>query len=121
IWHYLSVAKARSAAEAANNVLKVGRDRRPVMRSVYAQIASPTAEARESARLVVTDAALNAQSPSDRFYAALYLGLFAEALGEAQESEAWIRKAVDNKAYAQSGDYMYALAKVHAQKRGYAP
>jgi hypothetical protein len=50
-----------------------------------------------------------------------YLGLFAEALGEAQESEAWIRKAVDNKAYAQSGDYMYALAKVHAQKRGYAP
>ena len=51
------------------------------------------------------------------FYAALYLGLLAEAAGDQAASKSWISKAVANKDHGATGDYMYGLAKVHEARR----
>jgi hypothetical protein len=37
--------------------------------------------------------------------------------GQPKVSADWISRAVENREYASSGDYMYALAKVHQSRR----
>ena len=59
----------------------------------------------------------DAPEASTRFYAQLYLGLLAEAQGDAAESRRWIDAACANP-YGRSGDYMYSLAKTHRATRG---
>ena len=78
------------------------------------QSAEDFAAAKEAVRKIYDTANAN---PGDRFYAALYLGLVAEARGETAESAMWVQRAIDTREYAASGDYMYALAKVHAKLR----
>ena len=50
--------------------------------------------------------------------ASLPAGLLSEAAGDKDAARAWIAKAIGNAEYAQSDDYMYALARVHAHQRG---
>ena len=69
-----------------------------------------------AADVAALEALASAGSPGTRFYAALYRGLLAEAEGDAALSKEWIARAVASD-YASSGDYMYALARVHAARR----
>ena len=50
--------------------------------------------------------------PSAQFYAHLYLGLYHEAQGQADEALRHIRAAADGR-YARAGGYMHMVAEVH--------
>jgi len=67
----------------------------------------------------VVERIAEAGDSSAAFYAALYLGLYDEARGDATASRAWIERALANDAYTASGDYMCAVARVHAARRGF--
>ena len=88
-----------------------GRDPRRVMAAVEAAFRSGDAEA-----LAALEALAASPAPSTSFYASLYRGLLAEANGEAAIAKKWIARAVASD-YAASGDYMYALARVHEARR----
>ena len=111
IWHFLSTAQLKGFDQAT--LLNVGVDPRPVMRTVYDLFQTGQRDKLET--LATSSAA------STAFYAALYLGLYAEAQGDQATSRRWLQAAVDNELYAQCGDYMYALAKVHLKRREGAP
>lgn len=55
----------------------------------------------------------------DAFYAWLYVGLWHEAHGGAEQAQAAITKAVGTQYARQSGDYMASLARVHCQRRNW--
>merc|ERR1719367_1754746 len=93
-------------------MLTVGRDGRTVMRMVYAMFRGED----EAAAIEALQKSAAASGP-DQFYAALYLGLFAESKGRVEEAKRWIAQATASR-YATSGDYMTDLARVHQQLRG---
>lgn len=96
---------------ARRKMLVVGRDSRPVMRAAYELFSG--AGTLEQLR----DAA--AAGPHDAFYGSLYEGLYAEARGDADAARAAVLQAVATPYGRQSGDYMAALARVHALRRGW--
>jgi lipoprotein NlpI len=111
-WHFLCVARQVSPAAAAAALLPVGPDARVPMRQVYDLF-----RGRATPDDVLT--AAGAQ-PSAQFYARLYLGLFAEARGDAQGAFEHISAAADAR-YASVGGYMHMVARMHlallAQRR----
>lgn len=114
IWAMLCEAQTLGFDEARRRMLIVGRDPRVVMRTAY-QLFRGEDEAAAAAALQRSAGA----GGSDEFYAALYLGLFAEAKGNTEEARRWITQATSS-AYAKgSGDYMADLARVHRRLRGW--
>ncbi|KAJ8604579.1 hypothetical protein CTAYLR_007639 [Chrysophaeum taylorii] len=111
IWNYLALARARGPRSARKQLIVISGERRPVMRLVYAMV--ETGDEAEVAAVATSGTA----APIDRFYAALYLGLYAEAQGDARASEGWIDTALHTSDFSYSRDYMLALAKVHAKLR----
>jgi len=103
-WHFLCVARAESPGEARSALLPVGPDPRVPMGEVYEMLSgSKTAED----VMAATAGRLSAE-----FFAHLYLGLYAEALGDYEEAIEHIRAAaVDN--YARVGGFMHTVARVH--------
>ncbi len=99
------------AAQAA--MLKVGRDGRPVMRAAYELFQGAPDGSLDALR-----AAAQA-SPHDTFYSLLYQGLYHEAKGDAAAAKQAVLAAVASEYGDRSGDYMAALAKVHALRRGW--
>ena len=111
IWALLCEAQLEGFAAAQAKMLVVGRDSRPVMRAAY--------ELFQGVGSLEQLHAAAAGGPHDAFYGGLYEGLYAEARGDAAAAKAAILAAVATP-YAQgSGDYMAALARVHAQRRGW--
>ena len=103
-WHFLCVARAESPEAARSALLPVGPDSRVPMREVYGMLSgSQTAED----VMAATDG-----RPDAEFFAHLYLGLYAEALGNRQEAVEHIRAAASAD-YAQVGGFMHAVAGVH--------
>lgn len=118
IWAMLCEARTLGFAEARRKMLTVGFDFRDVMRSVYALFRGDD-EAGSLAYLQKTAQAEPGflDGGRDQFYAALYLGLYAEAKGDAAEARRWIDTSVRSSYGKSSGDYMVALAKVHQKLR----
>ena len=112
VWHLLAMARTEGLAKARPQMIKMGRDPRRVMRTVEEAFRNGDAESIGALEAIATDG-----GAGDRFYASLYRGLLAEAAGQPKVSADWISRAVENKEYSQSGDYMYALAKVHQSRR----
>ena len=104
VWHFLCVASTESPAAAEAALLPVGPDSRVPMREVYQMFSGDLAPAE-----VMTAAG---DSLSGRFYAHLYLGLYFEALGRADEALEQIEMAADDR-YARAGGYMHMVAAVH--------
>jgi tetratricopeptide (TPR) repeat protein len=103
-WHFLCVARAESPEEARSALLPVGPDARVPMREVYGLLSgSRTAED-------VMAATGGAQSAE--FFAHLYVGLHAEALGNPKQAIEHIRAAASDD-YAAVGGFMHAVARVH--------
>jgi lipoprotein NlpI len=107
-WHFLCVARAESPQQARASLLPVGLDRRVPMREVY-----------EMFRGSLTPDGVMAAAGADlgsRFYAHLYVGLYAEALGNTAAALEHIAAAAADH-YASVGGYMHMVAKVHLQLR----
>lgn len=112
IWAALCEARLSGFEAAQQNLLVVGRDSRPVMRSAYELFAG-------RGTLEALAAAGEDGSPHDAFYSLLYQGLFHEAKGEDEAAKAAVVAAVATPYGTQSGDYMASLAAVHAKQRGW--
>jgi len=108
VWRYLCIARFQGVNQAQDTLLEVRDDPRLVMRRVYDLYAgSCTPED------VLT--AGESEGKRGKFYSYLYLGLYYEASGDIQKSRDYISKAVDY----QLDDYMWNLAVVHQQLRGW--
>ncbi|CAE8606856.1 unnamed protein product [Polarella glacialis] len=116
IWAMLCEAKTLGFDEARKRILKVGRDRRPYMRTAYALFAGED----EPASLAALQKLSESKGTNDEFYSALYLGLFAEAKGDVQEAKRWLTRAATSGYANGSGDYMAKLAQVHVKLRSWS-
>ena len=113
VWHFLCNAKAHGVPMAREALLKIGRDPRVPLMTAYALFADEA-----TAEDVLADA--NAGNPSPQalrarlFYAHLYLGLYYEAVGDAERALEHMRKAAVD--YKLPG-YMWEVARVHVELR----
>jgi tetratricopeptide (TPR) repeat protein len=105
-WHFLCVARAESAEQAKKELLPVGPDPRVPMRQIYEMF-----QGRRRPAEVIAAAGATAES---QFYAHLYVGLYAEALGNKQLASEHITAAAADK-FAAAGGYMHRVAKVHLE------
>lgn len=103
-WHFLCVARAESPARARAAILPVGPDARIPMRQVYEMF-----RGRMTPEAVLQAAGTQ---PSAQFFAQLYLGLYAEALGDRQRALDHMAAAANDR-YAGPGGYMHTVARVH--------
>ena len=108
-WHFLCVAGAESPEAARSALLPVGVDSRVPMLQIY-RLFSGTAS--------TEDVMLAAEGrPAAEFYAHLYIGLHAEAVGDDLVALMHMRSAARNE-YADVGGYMHMVAQVHVRVRG---
>ena len=110
VWHFLCVARSESAEKARAALLPVGPDDRVPMREIYRMFQGT----------LTPDSVLVAagEGARARFYAALYVGLYFEAIGEGR-SQFYITRAASDE-FASAGGYMHRVAQVHARVRGWA-
>ena len=114
VWAFLCEARdpAVGFERARANLLAVGRDPRGYMRAAYALFAGTGDE--NALRAV----AANGGAAED-FYSWLYVGLYREAKGDDAGAKAAVLAAAATPYGSRSGDYMAALAEVHAKRRGW--
>jgi len=114
IWCMLCEARMESIGfqKAREQYLKVGEDSRKVMRVAYGVFGGSIEESNLKAFSEQTG------NPKEKFYADLYLGLYAEAKGNHDDAKKYILMAV-NSEYKVSDDYMWHLSSVHKTVRGW--
>jgi tetratricopeptide (TPR) repeat protein len=105
-WHFLCMARGESPQAARAALLPVGPDARAPMRQVYDMLRG-TLKPEE-----VLAAA--GDRPESQFYAHLYVGLYAEALGDKARALEHIKAAADDRFAA--GGYMHSVAKLHLDR-----
>jgi lipoprotein NlpI len=105
-WHFLCVARGESPQAARTALLPVGPDARTPMRQVYDMFRGA----------LTPDDVLAAAGdrPESQFYAHLYVGLYAEALGDKARALEHIKAAADDR-FAMGG-YMHTVAKLHLDR-----
>ena len=105
-WHFLCVARGESPQSARAALLPVGPDSRAPMRQIYDMFRGS----------LTPDAVLAAAGarPESQFYAHLYVGLYAEAVGNKNLALEHIRAAADDRFAV--GGYMHAVAKLHLDR-----
>jgi len=115
IWAMLCEAKLHTFDAARRDMLAVGRDARQVMRAAYDLFRG---EEESKASLL---ASASGGGASDQFYAALYLGLFAEAQGDEANARQWLKSAAASAYTRGSGgsDYMVSVVRIHLRMRGW--
>jgi lipoprotein NlpI len=112
-WHYLCVARALTPEEARKAMLPVGQDARVPMREILALFKG---EGTEEEVLAAASRGEGKTLRNQLCYAHLYMGLFAEAHGDAEKA----RKHILLAAGPSSMDhYMGRVAQVHAKLRGW--
>jgi lipoprotein NlpI len=107
-WHFLCVARAESPENARSALLPVGDDPRVPMRQIYAMFRGEFVPERLLAVV--------GRSTEARFYAHLYLGLYFEALGRAEQAREHIAEAAGRRYTV--GGYMHDVARVHLKLMG---
>jgi tetratricopeptide (TPR) repeat protein len=110
VWRYLCQAQAQGADAARQALLPVHDDSRPVMNWVYRLFAGTC----EPERVI---AQYDNSGRRERFYSALYVGLYYEAEGDPQRARHYISLAADMQV---TEDYMGWVAIVHQRLRGWA-
>ena len=110
VWRYLCQAQVQGADAARQALLPVHDDSRPLMRWVYQLFAGTC----EPERMIVQYANSGRR---ERFYSALYLGLYYEAEGDLEGARLYISLAADLHV---TEDYMGWVASVHQRLRGWA-
>jgi lipoprotein NlpI len=103
-WHFLCVARAESPERARAAILPVGPDPRAPMPDIYQMFRGARTPEQ------VLGAAGTRTQP--RFYALLYAGLYAEAIGNEAKALEYLRAAAHPQ-FADAGGYMHMVARVH--------
>lgn len=114
IWAFLCDAQMVGFDEARKQILKVGVDPRPVMRTAMALFRGD-----DDTKYLAALEDLSAGSGSDVFYSCLYLGLYYEAKGDVENARRYLLKATSCRYGKGSTDYMADLARVHVARRGW--
>lgn len=107
-WHFLCVARAESPQSARAALLPVGPDSRVPMGEIYRMFAG---RLKPEEVLAATPA-----QPAPQFYAHLYVGLYFEAIGNADRALEHMKIASAER-YAAAGGYMHSVARVHLELR----
>jgi lipoprotein NlpI len=110
VWRYLCQAQAHGADAARQALLPVRDDSRPVMSWVYHLFAGTCQPEAVIARY-------GQAGRRERFYSALYVGLYSEAVRDPQGAREFISQAADMHI---TEDYMGWVAIVHQRLRGWA-
>jgi lipoprotein NlpI len=113
VWHFLCVARASSVDQARAALILIQSDSRVPMMEVHALFAGKL-KPEAVLKAATADNPPSAQLQRQLFYAHLYLGLYFEALGDAEKAREHIAKAAGQ---YQTGDYMGDVARVHQQLR----
>lgn len=113
-WHFLCVARAATPQEARKAMLEVGQDSRVPMREILALYKGEGTEEQVLAAASRGDGQI---LRNQLCYAHLYLGLYAEANGDAEKAKKHILLSAGP---YKMGHYMGRVAKVHARLRGWA-
>lgn len=111
-WHFICVAKTNGLGAARKTIIKIdaSRDTRVPMAEIYDfYIGRGSADA-------VLKAAETAGTERARMYAHLYLGLYYEVAGDAENSKRHMRRSAAAKL---ENDYMHDVARVHILQRGW--
>jgi lipoprotein NlpI len=109
-WRYLCVARAENVEKAQANMLPIANDRRVPMMQIYELYRGklkPEDVLAASDKLTARD-----QRNLARFYAHLYIGLWHEVGGRAEEAKKHILEAEKHKI----AHYMWDVAHVHAER-----
>ncbi|MBD2497122.1 hypothetical protein [Nostoc sp. FACHB-280] len=109
VWRYLCIARWQGKEAASNSLLPVKNDPRRVLGFVYNLFAGDC----------TPDEVLNigeSEGIKGKFYSHLYLGLYYESERNLNLAQEYIVKAADQ---YQIDDYMWYLAQVHKQLRGW--
>jgi lipoprotein NlpI len=114
-WHFACVARLEGLEAARKAMLPVGPDRRVPMKEI---IAYYRGEGSPEEILAAAEAGDEAGKRNRLCYAHLYLGLFAEATGDADAAKQHISLAAGR--YSMD-HYMGRVAQVHARLRGWRP
>jgi lipoprotein NlpI len=111
VWRYLCQARVQGAHAARHALLAVRDDSRPVMSRVY-QLFAGTCQPDE------LFAQYRDAGRRQRFYSALYVGLYFEAESAPEHARHYISLAADMQV---TEDYMGWMAIVHRRLRGWTP
>lgn len=114
-WHFFCVAREKNAAEARKSLLPVGDDARVPMKEILGLCAGTTTPA---AVIAAAEAGPEAARRNQLCFAHLYLGLYAEATGDAAKAREHMLLAAGPFAM---NHYMGKVAQVHATLRGWKP
>lgn len=114
-WHFFCVAREKNAEEARRALLPVGDDGRVPMKEILGLCAG-TAE--PAAVIAAAEAGPEAARRNQLCFAHLYLGLHAEALGDAARAREHMLLAAGP---FSMNHYMGKVAQVHATLRGWMP
>ena len=112
-WHYLCVAREKGVAAAREAMLPVGDDARVPMREILDLFAG---RGDAAAVLAAAGRGPEADRRNQLCYAHLYLGLHAEAAGDAAAAQRHITAAAGT---YRMDHYMGRVAVVHARLRGW--
>jgi len=118
VWRIISQARmpGGSLAKAREDAIKTVGETRPYMKLIY-QVFQGERDAQDLEAQIGEYSGQKGKA-QDLFYLNLYAGLLAEADGRDADAKVRMRDAVASP-YAQSGDYMYDLARVHMTVRGW--
>jgi lipoprotein NlpI len=109
VWHFLCVARKDGVAKARKGILKIGKDRRPVMTEVYELFKGKLRPADVEAAARAVGGGEEAKRRA-WFYAHLYLGIYYDVTGDRKQALAHLKLA-DEK--YRIGHYMGDVARVH--------
>lgn len=109
VWRFMCMAKKDSLAAARKDILKVGNDRRLVMKEVYEMFAGrlKPADVLKVAEAALKDDPKNTDPP---FYAHLYVGIYFDLEGDRKQALTHLERAVND---YRIRHYMWDVARVH--------
>jgi lipoprotein NlpI len=114
-WHFACVARDQDPDQARKAIIPVGDDRRVPMREILDLFAG---RADPAAVLAAAEAGPEESRRNQLCYAHLYLGLYFEAIGDAEKAKRHMLLAADT--YSMD-HYMGKVAQVHCRLRGWTP
>ncbi|TWU47280.1 lipoprotein NlpI [Rubripirellula tenax] len=111
-WHFLCIAKAQTPEKAKAMVLPAPGDRREPMDEVLAMLSTGDVASVQSRMDAVAKLSPGSRDAEDaRFYGELYLGLYADAVGNKDKAIKHLRAAAKDA----PRDYMGDVARVYAE------
>ncbi len=114
VWHFLCVARAEGTNAAHQVFMDISGDDRIPMAEIHDLFAG------EAPPLEVWEAAQEVTSPPEgqrqaRFHALLYLGLYADVMGQSNDARTYLKQAVT---LAAPRDFMGHVARLHLSRLG---